>query len=178
MKTRGGLIVDLGNVIIAHWLSKVRLTRANFHKVDYSSIPEVPGAFRSLKGFNTLFGGNVTVVYKATNVATEKVLAWLKRHRFSERTGIAKDRVVRTKKGRDKTAFMRQSTKTHYGTTVVVDDRLEVLSHFVAKRKKKKVPHLFLFRPRPREVGKWKKTGALDHVYVVQTWQEVEGILK
>ena len=166
----GGAIVDLGNVIIAHWLSNI--TPENFDTIDYNSIPEVPGVFDSLRRFYDQFGGNVTVVYKATDIATEKILGWLRHHNFSERTGISFDRVHRTSSGRDKTPFIEQSSQTHHGTTVMVDDRLEVLSYFVGK-----VPNLFLFRPQSQEVEQFRNTGALSHVHVVTTWQEIENIL-
>ena len=166
----GGAIVDLGNVIIAHWLSNI--TPENFDTIDYNSIPEVPGVFDSLKRFNDQFGGNVTVVYKATDVATEKILEWLKHHRFFERTGISFDRVRRTSSGRDKTPFIEQSSHSHHGTTVMVDDRLEVLSYFVGN-----VPNLFLFRPQSQEVEQFRNTGALAHVHVVTTWKEIEEII-
>ncbi|MDE2037930.1 MAG: hypothetical protein KGI69_01745 [Patescibacteria group bacterium] len=169
-KQKGGAIVDLGNVIIAHWLSNI--TPENFHTVDYNSIPEVPGAFDGLKWLNEKFGGNVTVVYKATDIATEKIIAWLAHHRFAERTGIPLERVDRTKGGRDKTLHMDQSSLTYHGTTVVVDDRLEVMSYFVGK-----APHLFLFRPQQQEVEQFNGTGALSHVHIVQSWQEIEDIL-
>ncbi len=169
-KQHGGAIVDLGNVIIAHWLSNI--TPENFLTIDYNSIPEVPGVFDSLKWLNDRFGGNVTVVYKATDVATEKILAWLTHHQFTERTGIPLDRVCRTKGGRDKTIHMEQSSATHYGTTVVVDDRLEVLGYFVGK-----VLHLFLFHPQQQEVEQFDSTGTLSHVHVVESWQEIENTL-
>lgn len=169
-KQKGGTIVDLGNVIIAHWLSNT--TPDSFQTIDYNSIPEVPGVFESLKWLNEKFDGNVTVVYKATDTAAEKILAWLAHHRFMERTGISLERVVRTKSGRDKTIHMNQSSSTHYGTTVVVDDRLEVMSYFVGK-----VSNLFLFRPQQQEVEQWSSTGALSHVHVVQSWKEIENIL-
>lgn len=169
-KQHGGAIIDLGNVIIAHWLSNI--TPENFDTIDYNSIPEVPGVFDSLKRLNDKFGGNVTVVYKATDVATEKILAWLAHHNFTERTGIPLERVDRTKGGRDKTLHMDQSSSTHYGTTIVVDDRLEVMNYFVGK-----VPYLFLFHPQQQEVDQFSGTGALEHVYIVHTWQEIEAIL-
>jgi hypothetical protein len=98
-----------------------------------------------LKWLNEKFGGNVTVVYKATDVATEKIHAWLAHHQFTGRTSIPLERVNRTSGGRDKTIHMDQSTETHYGTTVVVDDRLEVMSYFVGM-----VPNLFCFVPSKR----------------------------
>lgn len=167
---KGGVIVDLGNVIIAHWLSNINET--NFETIDYNSIPEVPGCFDILKRLNEKFGGNITVVYKATNVATEKILAWLAHHQFAERTGISMDRVHRTNGGRDKTSHIDQSTSTRYGTTVMIDDRLEVLSHFVGK-----VPYLFLFQPRESEIEAFSYTGALAYCRIVKTWQEIENIL-
>lgn len=75
-KQKGGAIVDLGNVIIAHWLSNI--TPKNFHTIDYNSIPEVPGAFDSLKWLNDRFGGNAGVLSHVHVVQTwqeiEKVL--------------------------------------------------------------------------------------------------------
>ncbi len=170
MQRKGGLIVDLGNVIIAYWLSNI--TFDNFHTIDYNTIPEVPGVFKALRRLNEHFGGNVTVVYKATEVATEKVLGWLTNHEFSERTGIPLNRVKHSVNGRNKTAYMEQSSGTHYGATIVVDDRLEVLSYFVGK-----VSDLFLFRPQPQEIKQFRYTKALSHVKIVETWEEIEDII-
>ena len=170
-KQKGGAIVDSGNVTIAYLQSNIR--PENFDVIDYNSIPEVPGVFDSLKRLNERFGGNVTVVYNATDVATGKILDWFAHHHFTERTGIPLERVVRTTGGRDKTLHLDQSSETHYGTTVVVDDRLEVMSYFVGKE----VSHLFLFRPQQQEVEQFRSTGALAHVCIVQSWQEIENIL-
>ncbi len=169
-KQHGGAIVDLGNVIVAHWLSKI--TPENFLTIDYNSIPEAPGVCESLKRINELFGGNVTVVYNSTGIADEKIRVWLETHKFIERTGIPLERIRRTTHGRDKTPFMEQSTDTHYGTTVVVDDRLEVMNKFVER-----VPNLFLFRPQAKEIDEFKHTGSLSHVHIVQSWQEIEDAL-
>ncbi len=167
----GGLITDLGNVIIAYWLSHI--TPENFHEIDYDSIPEVPGAFESLRRFNTYYEGNVTVAYKATEVAGEKIQSWLKYHRFFERTGIPLTRIVHSSEGRDKTASLGQVSARNYGTTVVVDDRLEVLNHFIGK-----VPSLFLFRPQDEEVKLFNQTDTLSRVQVVHTWKEVTESLR
>jgi len=169
-KQHGGAIVDLGNVIIAHWLNKT--TSENFHRIDYNSIPEAPEAFHSLSHLNEKFGGNVTVVYNATDTATEKIIGWLGHRLFTKRTGIPFDRVLRTVNGRDKSPYVDQSSLTHYGTTVVIDDRLEVLSHFVGR-----VPHLFLFRPQVLEVARYLNTGAWPHIRVVKTWKEIMTVL-
>lgn len=165
----GGLIVDLGNVIVAYWLSNI--TPQNINTIDYNAIPEVPRAFETLKRFNKYFDGNVTVVYKATGIAMEKIDCWLVSHRFSERTGIPISRVVHSTGGRNKTFAMEQSNGNYCGTTIVVDDRLEVLSYFVNN-----VHSLFLFRPQPQEVEAFRHTGALAYVRIVQTWQEIERI--
>jgi hypothetical protein len=169
MRQHDGLITDLGNVIIAYWLSNI--TPENFDTIDYNSIPEVPGSFESLMRFNVALNGRVTVAYKATNVAETKILAWFRAHRFSERTGIPMDRVVRSV-SRGKTAHLAQFGETYPNTSIIVDDRLEVLSHFVEK-----TPYLFLFRPQPGEIEEFRNTGALAHATVVQTWQEIEAHL-
>ena len=167
----GGLVVDLGNVIIAYWLSNI--TPENFYTINYNAIPEVPGAFESLKRFNEYFDGNVTVVYKSSGVAMRKVFGWLISHDFSQRTGIPLSRVIHSAGGRDKTAYMGQFSNTHCGTTIVIDDRLEVLSYFVGK-----VQNLFLFKPQCQEVEQFMHTGASAHVKIVETWQEIEKALE
>ena len=179
-KQHGGAIVDLGNVIVAHWLSNI--SPENFLTYDYNSIPEAPGVCEILKRLNDRLGGNVTVVYNSTGIADEKIRAWLEAHKFVERTGIPLERIRRTiNKSRDKTPFMNQTSETHYGTTVVIDDRLEVMSHFVGK-----VPHLLLFRFQLLEIADlWKdkkldavlSTGVTEHVRQVKTWSEIEHIL-
>jgi len=163
---RGGLICDLGNVIIAYWLSSITLN--TFHAVDYDKIPEVPDAFEILRRLAALFEGNITVVYNATDVAENKISGWLLHHKFSERTGIPSSRIVRSKRGRDKTLYLNQSSASFCGTTIVVDDRLEVLGHFIGK-----VPYLFLFRPQKAELAQFNKSGALNRVQVVRTWGEI-----
>jgi hypothetical protein len=168
---KGGAIVDIGNVIIAYRLSG--LNRQNYHLYDFDSIPEEPGCFESLKKLNDEFGGNITVVWKATDDAVGKNMRWLECHRFSERTGIPMTKIKRIGEDRrEKTNYIDQTSLTHYGTTIVVDDRLEVLSHFVGK-----VPNLFLFQPQAQEIEQFKHTGALNHVHTVLSWQEINQIL-
>ena len=171
-KKLGGAIIDIGNVIIAYRLSG--LNRENYHSYDFDSIPPEPGCFDMLKKLNEEFGGNITIVWKATDDAVGKNMKWLKTHRFAELTGIPIERIHRIGQCRsEKTSHINQSSSTHCGTTIVVDDRLEVLSHFVGK-----VPHLFLFQPQQQEVEQFKHTGALAHVYVVKSWQEIGEILR
>src|SRR3989338_1374635 len=162
MSTEGGLATDLGNVIIAYWLSDI--TPENFHLIDYNSIPEVPGAFESLKRLNRAFNGNVAVIYKATGVAHTKIHQWLYYHRFSERTGISMNHVIHSKGGRNKALHLNELNQNYQSITTMVDDRLEVLSYFVGK-----VPNLFLFRPQSNEVEQFRNTGALPYVKIVQT---------
>ena len=170
-KQHGGLLVDLGNVMIAHWLTNY--TSKDYETLDYSTLPEVPGVMDSLRSFNERFGGNVTVVYKATDFIDARVHSWFAAHRFTERTGIPMARVCRTPERLDKLKHTAQESGTHRGTTMIVDDRLEVLSHFVGK-----VPHLFLFRPQQSEVERFSHTGAIDRVHVVMTWNEIEKIYR
>jgi hypothetical protein len=170
-RKHGGAIVDMGNVIIAHWLSNI--SPENFDTIDYNAIPEVPDAIESLAKLHTLFGGNVTVVYKATNTATDKIINWMVHHHFRKRTGILYERVIRTLNGRDKTEHIAQSSRGFQGTTVVVDDRLEVLRYFIGI-----VPNLFLFRPQAQEIAQFNTNNEMSRVHVVQTWKEISGILR
>lgn len=163
-KKHGGLIVDLGNVIIAHWMTSI--TEATFHTVDYDAIPEVPGVMESIKYFNDLFEGNVTVAYNATGIANVKITKWLTTHRFSERTGVPESRVVRSLTGRNKTRFLEQSSDSFTGASVVVDDRLEVLTYFIGR-----VERLYLFHPQEEEVARFG--GTPDGVTVVERWDEI-----
>ena len=167
----GGLIVDLGNVIIAHWLSNI--TSSNFDEVDYNLIPEVPGAFASLKKFCLHFEGNISVIYNATDIASEKIIEWLHYHRFVEQTGISLDRVMRSKTGRDKTPYLSQRSGSYHDTSIVIDDRLEVLAHFVGK-----VPYLFLFRPREDEIAAFSRDNILSQINIVTSWPELELALR
>lgn len=162
----GGVLVDFGNVIIAHWLTDI--TQDNFDTIEYNLIPEVPDAFDGLKLLNESCGGNLLVIYNATNVAEEKIRKWLLCHDFAARTGISLTRVVRSKTGRDKLAHVQHWCDIDYRITVVVDDRLEVLNRFVDK-----APVLFLFRPQAEEVKLFNHGETLSRVRVVWTWSEI-----
>lgn len=165
---RGGAIVDVGNVIIDH----THTTAASFEVADYNAIPKVEGALDGLKRLYEIFGGNVTLVYNATGVADQKILDWMMFHKLTTRTGIPMERVQRTQNGRDKTALLTQATPTHYGVTVVIDDRLEVLRHFIGK-----VQGLYLFRGQPAEIERFRGDGSLSYVQQVETWSEIIRII-
>jgi len=170
-KQHGGGLVDIGNVIIAYRLSGIN--RGNYLTYDFESIPPEPGCFEALERLNRRFGGNITVVWKGTDDADGRNMRWLVSHRFCERTRIPIDRIHRIGRDRrEKASYLAQSSATHEGVTFVVDDRLEVLSHFVGR-----VPNLFLFQPQEDEVFKYQHTGALARVHVVETWDDVEAIL-
>jgi hypothetical protein len=153
--------VDLGNVIIDHL--GFGTTNEFVQTGDYNIIPPVPGVMEALAGLNQAsFNGNIFVVYKATDVAEEKILAWMKHHNFYERTGVPSSRIHRTQFRRDKSSLCEKHRATHF-----IDDRLEVLGHLVGK-----VRHLYLFRPQREEVLKFKQT--LRHIQqVVMSWDEI-----
>src|SRR4029079_470389 len=92
-KQHGGLIVDIGNVIIAYRLSG--LTTENYHTYPFHTIPEEPGSFDFLNIYNQECGVYVTVVCKATDDAVGKNMQWLKDKKFVERTGIPLERIHR-----------------------------------------------------------------------------------
>ena len=165
-QSSGGALVDFGNVIIAHWLTNI--TPENFDTIDYDSIPEVPDAFESLRLMNEYYEGNLLVIYNATNVAEEKIRKWLLYHEFVTRTKIPLTRIVRSKTGRNKAGYIQSSCNVGYQINVVVDDRLEVLNHFIGK-----VPSLFLFRPQAEEIKLFNYADTLSCVRVVWTWGEI-----
>lgn len=153
--------VDLGNVIIDHL--GFGTTKEFVQTGDYNIIPPVPGVMEALARLNQAsFNGNIFVVYKATDVAEEKILSWMKHHNFYERTGVPSSHVHRTQFSRDKSSLcVKQHRATHF-----IDDRLEVLSHLVGR-----VRHLYLFRPQSDEISGFKET--LPHVQQVQSWDEI-----
>jgi|GEM_PF-1580895 len=175
-KQFGGAIVDLGNIIVDHIAYGTE--KKPIKDVDYSSIPEVEGCFDGLKRLNLLFGGNVSIIYNAKDFSDKQIIGWLTQHKLIERTGITIERVFRNRirpgNSRDKTGFLDQSSETHFGVTVVVDDRLEVINHFIQKG----VRHPFLFRPQPDEIEKFRCTGTLSKTHIVETWKELLESLK
>jgi hypothetical protein len=178
-KLHGGALVDVGNVIIDHVTAGT--TR---ELVDtpgwYETIPPQPGAFEGLKALSQAFGGNITLVYNAMDTADRKILDWLSLHELTERTGISFDRVHRTTHGRDKTPFMSHESATHFGTTVIIDDRLEVMRYFLDRD----VQHLLLFKPQiDREIAELKERDIWDFVSPVQNavheinaWAEIPSL--
>lgn len=165
MKTLGECLgIDLGNVIIDHL--GFGTTPEFFESGDYNLIPPVPGVIEAVGKLNReRFNGTIFVVYKATDVADEKILAWMKAHDFYNQTGIREDQVRRTRYGRDKSSVCAEYKATHF-----IDDRLEVLGYLVNK-----VKHLYLFRPQKAEVSKFKQSHC--HVRQVQSWDELLKVL-
>lgn len=173
-KQLGGVIVDAGNVIIDH--ETAQTTR---QKVDipgwYETIPAIPGSFETLKRLNDAFGGNVTVAFNAADIIDEKILGWFRTKQFCETTGIPLENLRRTIPGaaeRDKSVFMHQSSATHYGTTIVIDDRMQVMNYFAGKGMR-----LFLFRPQESDLRDHGNGPAKNEVTIVQSWKEIEEIL-
>jgi hypothetical protein len=155
--------IDLGNVIIDHL--GFGTTPEFFQTGDYNTIPPVPGVMEALGKLQTRFNGNIFVVYKATDVADEKILSWMKANDFYNRTGVLPSNVHRTQFGRDKSSLCVKYKATHF-----VDDRLEVLGHLVGK-----VKHLYLFRPQEQEVSEFRQT--LPHVQQFMSWDELLTVL-
>lgn len=133
-----------------------------FQSGDYSTIPEVAGAFEALRYLNVeKFPGCAFVVYNATNVANQKIMSWLSAKRFFERTGIFPEKVTRTEHGRNKWSICERYAATHF-----IDDRLEVLQHLVGK-----VSNLLLFRPQLGEIERYK--ASLPYVRPYVSWEQI-----
>ncbi len=151
-KKFGGAIIDVGNVVIDHSKTTIQLVTDALSKPElYYAIPEVEEVMDGLAGLNRLFGGNVTLLYKATDTVDWLIIGWMTYHQLTEKTGIPLSRVVRINDKsdmRDKTSHIDQSSETHERTYLVIDDRVQVIRQFIGK-----VPQLFLFRPQSRGIA-------------------------
>ncbi len=155
--------VDFGNVIIDH--AAIDPNDKELHEERYSTIPVMSGAFEALKELNARFKGRVYIVSKCTLWAQEKILAWLTDNDFYTKTGIDAKHVHFVRERHEKDAVCRTLGVTHF-----IDDRLEVLSHMVES-----VPHLFLFRPKPEEVEKFKQF--LQKVTIIDGWNRAVSVI-
>jgi hypothetical protein len=107
--------------------------------------PEMAGAFETVAGLATLFGGRVWLVSKCGPRVQGRTLEWLDHHRFTDRTGIPADHWRFCKRRPDKAIHCAELGITHF-----VDDKLDV--HEALRGS---VPHLFLFGPQREPAPSW-----------------------
>ncbi len=158
------LCVDMGNVIIDHL--GFGTTEQFVNEGNYCEIPPVKDVLFFLAKLNAeRFKNNVYVIYNATGVADSKIDSWLDCNDFCEITKIERNRIIRSKGGRNKTGFCIEKGISHF-----IDDRLEVLSYLFNV-----VPNLFLFRGQNREIKKFKF--CLSNVKRLENWSDLYTLL-
>lgn len=152
--------IDIGNVII---------DGANdlFFGQRYLSVPAVPQAMEVIGrlAFSRFPDGQVHLVSKCHSIIQAKTRDWLKEHHFFESTLVPAQNLHFCLKRHEKAPIAKKLRLTHF-----IDDRLEVLSHMVGL-----VPNLYLFRPRERDLRKFR--AILGAVKVVQSWPEIEDLV-
>jgi hypothetical protein len=125
--------------------------------------PATPGMFETLPGLVDRFGGRVWVISKCGDRVQRRTLAWLDRHDFYRRTGIAAGNVRFCRRRADKAVHCAELRISH-----MVDDRLPV-----HRALRGLVPHLYLFGPQRDAPPEWVRPVAtwadLDHA-IAASW--------
>lgn len=152
--------IDLGNVIIDH--VGFGTTAEYFATGDYNLIPPVKDSLFALSQLNKKkFENNVFVIYNATDIADNKIISWLNSHNFFYITGIEANKVIRSKKGRDKLQACIENEINYF-----VDDRLEVLGNLHPH-----VQNLFLLGGQSEEILQFQEI--IKKVNVVSDWDSL-----
>lgn len=152
--------IDLGNVIIDH--VGFGTTTEYFISGDYNLIPPVKDSLFALSQLNKdRFKDNVFVIYNATDIADNKIISWLDSHNFFYITGIEVNKVIRSKKGRDKLSACIENAINYF-----VDDRLEVLGNLYPH-----VQNLFLLGGQSEEILRFQES--IKKVKVVSDWNSL-----
>lgn len=154
--------VDVGGVIVDRINDN---TDTSFFSDNYLATTAVPGAFDALARLVAgRFGDQVFIVSKCGSRVEAKTREWLAHHDFYTRTGIAAEHLHFCRRRPDKAGICERLGITHF-----IDDRLEVLGYLGT------VPDLYLFQPDRREMKRHERH--LSRVQVVQSWDEVMGLL-
>lgn len=151
---RAVLGIDIGNVITGDTDKSVLFTD------KYLEVPEIKGAFQSIKILYRYFSGRVYLVSKCREQVQNKTKHWLSHHGFYKATGVQEDNVFFCHKRHEKAPICERLGVTHF-----IDDRLEVLGYL------KTVPYKYLFHPNQREVD--RNRVHLPLVTRVESWQEL-----
>lgn len=117
----------------------------------------VPEMWETVPVLVRMFGGKVWIVSKCGENIQRRTLAWLRHHRFFERTGVPADHVRFCRRRAEKADHAAQLGLTHF-----VDDRPDVLGHLAGV-----VAHRYLFGPQDPPVP------AAPGVTATRTWPDV-----
>lgn len=126
---------------------------------DALDTPPCEGMFEAVAPLVDKFEGRVWLVSKCGPSVQAKSRAWLRHHRFFERTGIAPENLRFCLQRPQKADHCRQLRITHF-----IDDRTDVLHHL-----QDIVPNRYLFGPQRKPVTveglvllpAWKDAAAL-----------------
>lgn len=160
MEKTNKLGVDIGGVII---------DGSSEHKDtiftdSYLETPEVSNSVSSLKTLlDNSFQNDIYLISKCGPRIQKRTLDWLDHHNFYDRTGVGKNNVYFSLERKNKVDICKRLNITHY-----IDDRLEILGYLSDLNICEK---LFLFKPREKEVNKYKSY--LKKVKRVESWNEV-----
>lgn len=152
--------IDVGGVILDFIPQKGR--ELDFSGERYLETPEIEGAIDAVAELNAgRFAGNVYLVSRVLD-GPERVRAWLRTHRFFERTGIPESHFNHCLERAEKAPICKAIGVTHF-----VDDRAEVLQALVGI-----VPHLYQFQGLDED-----RSAFAPHVpglHFARTWQELK----
>jgi hypothetical protein len=97
----------------------------------------VPDMWETVPALVDLFDGRVWIVSKCGGNIERRTLAWLRHHRFYDRTGVPEGNVRFCRQRPEKARHAAELGLTHF-----VDDRADVLAHLDGL-----VAHRYLFGP-------------------------------
>ncbi len=155
--TKPMLGIDIGRVIIGGGTEKGADTQFFRGGIENAlATPAMPGAFDTVARLVEHFDGNACLISKCGERVAGRSRAWLKHHRFYERTGMLPTRLRFCRERKDKAIHCRQLRVTHF-----IDDRVGVHKHLRGL-----VPNLYLFGP--------QRGPAPDWVQPMLSWAEAE----
>jgi hypothetical protein len=135
--------IDIGRVLIAaEGANGADTSFIGGSLEDALSTPPYEGMFNAVAPLVDKFGGRVWLVSKCGPSVQAKSRAWLRHHRFFERTGIAPTNLRFCLERPQKADHCRELCITHF-----IDDRTDVLRHLEGI-----VPNRYLFGPQRKPV--------------------------
>ena len=148
--------IDIGRVLIAaEGANGADTSFIGGSLQDALGTPPYEGMFEAVAPLVEKFEGRVWLVSKCGPSVQAKSRAWLRHHRFFERTGIAPENLSFCLQRPQKADHCRQLRITHF-----IDDRTDVLHHLEGL-----VPHRYLFGPQRKPV-------TLEGVVLLPAWKD------
>jgi len=155
--------IDIGRVIIE---GDTDNSPEGFFSNNFINVPEVSGAFLSIKQIVGRFGDeNVYLISKCGPQTELKTLEWLKHHRIYQFTGIRAENIHFCRNREDKRVICLK-----FDIQTFVDDRFSVLKHLLDLKR------LILFNPMKEELDEYlSKSGT--NIHIVDNWDELINLI-